>query len=382
MRRSGEGAIQGSMVEGGDSACLIEALISGMVEEPLWSGFLTQLRERTEADYCSLVFRPFSSGPERNRVIHIYSGQPSPEPVSQLYHNRLYLTDPMPYLEMEDGRVYALSELLRFGDPDHDSYRYQFLIPSGMNILRMLRVVEPGGVSAWLTVSRREGEFGPEVDRLVAGIGPYLRSALRSFLALERERINASVASEAIRRMNFGWLTLDAAGRVIDADHNGGAMLASSAILTKERNGRLAAREKRIDREIGGAIRALVADPHSRPRAVVLSREPWLDMLLVAANFRGGATRPAPDIVAYIHADRWSSADRCEQLGQLFDLAPSEARLALALSRGLSIAEAAQELGFTVETVRTYSKRIYAKTGARGQVDLVRFIHRSVLAIA
>jgi DNA-binding CsgD family transcriptional regulator len=105
-------------------------------------------------------------------------------------------------------------------------------------------------------------------------------------------------------------------------------------------------------------------------------------MLLVRATIRSGATRTAPSFVAYVHADKWTSADRCEQLGELFDLIPSEARLALALSRGMSIAEAAGELGLTVESARTYSKRIYAKTGARGQSDLVRFIHRSVLAIA
>ena len=92
--------------------------------------------------------------------------------------------------------------------------------------------------------------------------------------------------------------------------------------------------------------------------------------------------RPAPALIAYVHGDSWSSADRCDQLAELFALLPSEARLALALSRGMTIAEAASDLGLTIETARTYSKKIYAKTGARGQPDLVRFIHRSVLAIA
>jgi DNA-binding CsgD family transcriptional regulator len=129
-------------------------------------------------------------------------------------------------------------------------------------------------------------------------------------------------------------------------------------------------------------VTALSGDAHARPRAIVLSRDPWLDMLLVATSVRANADGLGPSIVAYVHADGWSSADRCEQLGQLFDLIPSEARLALALSRGMSIAEAARDLGLTVESARTYSKRIYAKTGARGQADLVRFIHRSVLAMA
>jgi DNA-binding CsgD family transcriptional regulator len=159
-------------------------------------------------------------------------------------------------------------------------------------------------------------------------------------------------------------------------------MLAASTMLVKDRAGRLTARGSEVAGEIARAVSDLIGDPHARPRAIVLSRDPWLDMLLVGSSIRAGATRPAPTLVAYVHADHWSSADRCEQLGELFDLIPSEARLALALSRGMSIAEAAGELGLTVESARTYSKRIYAKTGARGQADLVRFIHRSVLAIA
>jgi DNA-binding CsgD family transcriptional regulator len=288
----------------------------------------------------------------------------------------------MPYHDLVAGRVYALNELLRFGDPEHDRYRLQFLAPGGMKFMRMMRVEEASGVSAWLTAARAEREFAPAADGLLAAVGPYLRAALRSYVAMERERITASVAHEAIRRMNFGWLTLDAEGRVLDADAHGANMLAASTMLVKARGGRLTARAPDVAQEIAGAVAALVRDPHARPRAIVLSREPWLDMLLVAAAMHGGTTRPAPALVAYVHADHWSSADRCDQLGQLFDLIPSEARLALALSRGMSIAEAAGELGLTVESARTYSKRIYAKTGARGQADLVRFIHRSVLAIA
>jgi DNA-binding CsgD family transcriptional regulator len=90
----------------------------------------------------------------------------------------------------------------------------------------------------------------------------------------------------------------------------------------------------------------------------------------------------APAVIAYLQGDSRSDADRHEQIAQLFGLLPSEARLALALSRGLTIAEAAEALGLTIETARNYSKKIYAKTGTRGQSDLVRLILTSVLALA
>jgi DNA-binding CsgD family transcriptional regulator len=365
-----------------DSGALLVPLMEGLVQDPPWRGFLDVLRARVAGDYASLVFRPLPLGTPEARVIHLYSGQPSPDPVSRHYRESLYLLDPMPYHDMDEGRVYRLDELLQFGEPRHDAYLSELLVPSGMNHMRMIRFSEPGGVSGWITVTRREGEFADDVDGLLVGLAPYMRAALGSFVALERERMTAAVTREAVRRMNFGWITLDAEGRLIDTDANAAQMLSGSDRMSRGKDGRLTARDPEVRRQLQSAIRDLAGNPQARPRAIVLGREPWLDLLLVPSGQRMGTTQAAPAIVCYLHADNWSSADRCEQLAQLFDLAPSEARLALALSRGMSISEAAPDLGLTVESARTYSKRIYAKTGARGQADLVRFIHRSVLVIA
>ncbi len=369
------------MLQGEDAALLVP-LIEGLVEDPPWRRFLDALRARVAADYASLVFRPLPLGTPEARVIHLYSGQPSPPPISRLYRESLYLRDPMPYHAMQEGRSHALHELLRFGDPRHDAYLDQLLVPSGMNHMRMIRFAEPGGVNGWITITRRDAEFAADVDGLLEDLAPHLRAALGSFVALERERMGAEIEREAVRRMNFGWVTLDGEGRVLDADPLGTRMLAGSTGLMRTRDGRLSAHETKLRRQLSEAIGELARDPDARPRALVLCREPWLDLLLVPSGRRMGTTRAAPAVLCYLHADHWSSADRCGQLAQLFDLTASEARLALALSRGLSIAEAGPEVGLTVESARTYSKRIYAKTGARGQADLVRFIHRSVLAIA
>lgn len=370
------------MLSGEDAGVLVTPLIEGLVEEPPWRSFLDVLRERVGGDYASLVFRPLPFGTPEARVIHLYSGQPSPPLVSRRYRETLYLLDPMPYHEMDEGRVYSLHELLQFGEPKHDAYLAEFLIPSGMNHLRMIRFAESGGVNGWITISRTERDFGADAARLLEDLAPYMRAALASFVTLERERMTASVAKEAVRRMSFGWITLDGEGRIIDADIYGAQVLAGSGDLVRGKDGRMTARDPVLRRQVQAAMGELVNNPQARPRAIVLCREPWLDLLLVPSAQRMGTTQAAPAIVCYLHADNWTSADRCEQLAQLFDLAPSEARLALALSRGMSISEAAPELGLTVESARTYSKRIYAKTGARGQADLVRFIHRSVLVIA
>jgi DNA-binding CsgD family transcriptional regulator len=365
---------------GHDLLALLPALFEGAYETPMWSGFLDRLRAAVGADYASLIFRP--PAPSRPTLVHLYAGQASPDVLGQLYRDHLHERDPLPYHELEEGRLYRIDELLRDDDPVHAAFRDDMLEPSGMNALRLMRLIEPSGVNIWLTVSRREGDFDPPHDALLVALMPYVRTAMRGYVAQERQRFTASVAEEAIRRLNFGWMTLDTAGRVLDADPQGARLLTGMGLLRQGRGDRLVMAAAPLGREISEAVRLLAGRPEARPRALVLSRDPWLDMLLVPTNRKSVAGAPAAAVVAYVHGDSWTSADRCDQLAELFDLPASEARLALALSRGMSIAEAAAELGLTVETARNYSKRIYAKTGARGLPDLVRFIHRSVLAIA
>jgi DNA-binding NarL/FixJ family response regulator len=50
----------------------------------------------------------------------------------------------------------------------------------------------------------------------------------------------------------------------------------------------------------------------------------------------------------------------------------SEARLAVLLCDGHSLASAATEIGWTIETARSCSKQIFARTGTYGQTNLVR----------
>jgi len=359
---------------------LLTPILEGAFETPLWAGFLEGLKRKTAADYASLIFRP--PGLPLNAVVHLFAGDPSPPMVERLYHEDLYQRDPLPYHQLAEGRPYPLAELLRFDDPAHLDFYRNVVVPSGMAAMRMMRVQEASGVSAWLTIARRETDFAAADSDLLGAIAPALRGALRNFVALERERFNAQVAGDAIRRLHFGWFTLDAAGRVLESDALGADILSISSILRRNANGRLCARPAELNRELAAAIRDVVADPKSRPRAITLSRDPWLDMLLAPTHSQPISAKPSPAVIAYVHGDSSPSADRCEQLGQLFALTPSEARLALALSRGMTIAEAATEFGLTLETARNYSKKIYSKTGARGQPDLVRFVMRSVLAIA
>lgn len=359
---------------------LLLALMDGAFDVPPWRRFLDAFRESTGADYASLIFRPPGLSP--NTVLHLYSGARSPPKVQRLYQESFYQRDPLPYHDMIEGRVYDFDELLPPGNPAAEAYVREVMKPSEMNAMRMMRVVETGGASGWVTMTRRRGDFSTAASNTLREIAPYLRSVLRNYLALERERTNALLAGEAIKRLDFGWIALDVSARVLETDPQVQAILERSQALRIGSDGRLLAASTKQSREIAATVKALTQQEQSRPRAMVLSRDPWLEMILVPADRTAHSAKSVPAVIAYVHGDSVLSADRCEQLAQMFGLLPSESRLALALARGMSIAEAAGHLNITQQTARTYTKNIYAKMGARGQADLVRFIHRSVLRIA
>jgi DNA-binding CsgD family transcriptional regulator len=64
-----------------------------------------------------------------------------------------------------------------------------------------------------------------------------------------------------------------------------------------------------------------------------------------------------------------------ELLRRLFGLTRAEARLCERLVAGMSVEEAAADLGLKIPTIRTQLKSIFAKTGVARQAELVANCH-------
>lgn len=355
---------------------LLQALHNGLFETPLWQAFLDKLRARTGARFVSLVFRP--AGQEA--TVDLHAGTP----VSLAVRTALEaapVRDPLPYARMREGRVYSLEDLLDLGDPAHAAFVQGRMQPLGLTSLRCIRVTEPSGIDVWLSCSG-DRSLGSAAGALLLALAPHLRIALRAFAALERERFRSAVTGEAFNRLKIGWLTLDAQCRIVESTDNMEQMFQWGGLLRRGRYDRLVPASPAIDRQLSALLKRFAGAGDVRPQAFNLSRDPWVDMLVTPVFGESISGHGAAAAIVYVSGDRRSQADRCDQLVDLFGLLPSEARLAWLLAQATSIAEAAQTLGLTVETARNYSKKIYAKTGAKGHADLVRIVLTSVLAIS
>lgn len=227
-------------------------------------------------------------------------------------------------------RVYALSEV-------EGAYE------GGAGFGRLMRVNGPDAWSAWLIVMRANGDFAAANSALLSALAPHLAVAAANWIETKRLNERVTIADDLLRRAGITWQALD------------GALGADTWRADTEH---IAAKAKQTLRD--GAVAFRCAD----------SRE----VLVVAA---GGART-----VAVMRCAAEAQARQVQCLARLWSLAPSEARFAVTLAEGKNLSEAAAALGLTLETARHYSKRLYAKTGARGLPDLMRLVIGSVAMLA
>ena len=367
------------MSDFGDIGDLVAALLDGPFETPPWETFLVRLRLTARADIAVLMFQPPGAPPEAFQVI---SGPASLAESNEMYRRYFYRDGVIDGARIPEGVPCSMDDLKRLDRGAHQGYYEELTELEGITAIRTMRVEEPSGIDAWLAIARHGADFDERETRLMAAIAPFLRGMFRNYIARERDRFAAALTAHAVSRLQFGWLALDGSGLVVACDEFGERLLSQRRVISRNRSGRLSVEPPQLEHEVLEAVATMATDPQSRPRAIQLRNDPWLDMLLVPTSEKSPLSTAPPVVTAYVHSDNWHSIDRCGQLIDLFSLSPSEARLALVLCRGQSIAEAADELNLTLQTVRSYSKSIYAKTGTRGLPDLVRIIMGSVLALA
>jgi DNA-binding CsgD family transcriptional regulator len=105
-----------------------------------------------------------------------------------------------------------------------------------------------------------------------------------------------------------------------------------------------------------------------------------LTVLVAPFRFAWGGLRTPSAIVFIRDPNRLISA--ITRLQGLFQLTPTEARIAQELANGKSLTEIAASHRASPQTVRKQLKAIFAKTGTNRQAQCVAAILRSVAAIA
>jgi DNA-binding CsgD family transcriptional regulator len=263
-------------------------------------------------------------------------------------------------------------------------------------------VEKPDHVSG-VSFSRLEGQplFDmPELE-LVTALVPHMRQALHLSRTLRNLEASNAMLEQSLEEMEIAICMVRQDGSVLRSTRGAEHVFATrdGVWLHKGRLRTAADREQRaLDALIAGACRTGAnagldgamrvqsrAAGDARVRswtspsggAMLLSRKPPLRPLqVVVSPFCSGTLLDEPQATALIQFSDPSAAlrSRAAVLRALYDLTPTESRLADLLLQGFEVREAADRLGTTLATARFHLKRVLAKTGTRRQVELMRLM--------
>lgn len=216
-----------------------------------------------------------------------------------------------------------------------------------------------------------------EADLLV----PHLRRAVEIHRTLHGARSVQLALAEAIDRLPTGLVLLDAKRRVVVQNRGAEKILAANDGFRIDRHGPSAddARENAtfqkliadaIDARGGQELRAAGFVAVSRPsgeRSYAVMVTP-----LLAAPGKGGMSDAVVAIFVADPSARIFAGP--EALTELYQLTHSEAEIVRLLASGLSLEEAAEKRGVSLNTARSHLKHVFAKTDTSRQGELVRLI--------
>jgi len=368
-------------------SALIGQLYEGPLEDVPWATAMRQVRQYLDANWVTLILRPASV----NQQAILVRASEHGEDLYGAAYNQFQMFSLDPFVGLPPDKVLSIDEMVDVRKWTSGEFYKQFIEPNDIRYIIGADIRIEGGGECRLRITRssKGREFTAEDKAFCGQLLPHLRRSvkLRSRVdGIESERRLYAVAMD---RMQIGTVVLNELGMVVRS--NG---VAESILGEKDGvqvvKGRLRAEYALEDRELQRLIKSsLTHATGSSPavtEAISLTRpsgQPKLGVLVrsIPCNELSEGN-DWPQVAVFIRDPRHQPAPSHELVRRLFGFTSAEVALALLLTNGLTLDEAATELNIRKNTARAHLRSIFSKTGVTRQTMLVRLLLNSVASVS
>ena len=225
----------------------------------------------------------------------------------------------------------------------------------------------------------RDGVTDDETRRRMRLLAPHVRRAVLVAKVIDLKHAEAATFVDALDSLRAGIILVDAGGLVVHANAAGHVILGAGDFLSGA-GGRLVASDAQADdalREIfaaaGNGDAALGIKGIALPLVARAGERYVVHVLPLTsgARRRAGVSTTAAAAL-FVHKAALEAPSPPEVIAKTYKLTPTELRVFLAIVEVGGVPEVAQALGVADSTVKTHLARLFEKTGANRQADLVK----------
>jgi DNA-binding CsgD family transcriptional regulator/PAS domain-containing protein len=227
----------------------------------------------------------------------------------------------------------------------------------------------------------RNGVVDDEARRRMRLIVPHIRRAVLVGRMFDLKAAEVATFADALDSLSAGICLVDAAGRIVYANAAGRVILDAGDVL-RAIGGRLVACDAQVDQTLGKIFAA--AGQGDAALGTMGIAVPMIGkhgdryvghiLPLTSGARRAAGTSYTAAAAFLVRKAGLVAPSAFEVIGRIFKLTPAEIRVLLAIVEVGGVAETAESLGLAATTVKTHLGRLFEKTGAARQADLVKLV--------
>ncbi|NKF21991.1 helix-turn-helix transcriptional regulator [Solimonas sp. C16B3] len=365
---------------------LLGAIYEGPTESPPWQTAMLKLREVLTASHVTLMLRPPSSD---STGIMINTGPTTAQGIES-YETHFFAADP--FVRLAEGDVFSAEELIGPQWRQSEYFR-EFLEPINVRHLLGADIYTRDGIECRFRVTRGPDAepFSNEDKSLVRLLLPHLKRSIQLHARLDFLECERALFAGTVNRMLLGMVSFDANGNIIETNQEARRILAEKDGIWLAGN-TLCVESSNESRELQRMLRGAIADNGNSSEgpgmveAMAVTRPSGRAKLGILVRTiplgRWSESKQRPAVAVFLRDPESNAAQPSQELvRRLFGLTRMEAQLALLLTEGFTLDEAAEKMNVRRNTARTHLRSIFCKTGVTRQTMLVRLLLNSVLSI-
>jgi DNA-binding CsgD family transcriptional regulator len=349
---------------------VIENIYDAALEPARWNDAVVGINDFVGTRACGIISKDSVS---KIGETHYYCGV-DPHYI-KLYSDGYSRFDPLARLPPL-GHVVGLPDLVSYDDYRRGPFYQEWLRPQGCadtpNVL-----LDKSDCPVLLTFLVGGDEvMGGDMRRRIAQVAPHAQRAVMINKAIERKKSQTTTFADTLDGLSAGVFLVDVQCRIMHANAAGQDLLGEDDVL-RSIGGQLVARDRqanqslregianiRVGGEGGGTAFSMITDDGAQYVAHVL---PLKSVIRTASPPSLGAA--AAVFVRKVELDGQSYG---ALVARAYGLTPAESRVMLAIVEVGGVPETSERLGVAETTVKTHLYRVFSKTGASRQADLVK----------